>query len=158
MIFAMKRAVIFLLLPFSVWAQESVAPVEPVMEKGMTVKGLRSPFYNAKGERVAELIGGRARMQSPEVADVEHLRIDLFEGAHQTAQLYAPRCQTKVDTVDGVKHLVAESDGWVLIVTDAFRMTGRGFRFDTRDERFEVLGEVKILARPGLWKDVGVLF
>jgi hypothetical protein len=60
--------------------------------------------------------------------------------------------------VDGVKHLVAESDGWVLIVTDAFRMTGRGFRFDTRDERFEVLDEVKILVRPGLWENAGVLF
>jgi hypothetical protein len=154
----MKQAVILLLLPFSVWAQESVAPVEPLIEKGMTVEGLRSPFYNAEGERIAELIGGRARMQSPEVADVEHLRIDLFEGIHQTAQLYVPRCQTKVDMVDGVKHLVAESDGWVLIVTDAFRMTGRGFRFDTRDERFEVLDEVKILVRPGLWENAGVLF
>ena len=82
-------------------------------------------------------------MQTPEVADVEHLRIDLFEGAQQTAQLYAPRCQTKINMVDGVKHLVAESDGWVLIITDAFRMTGRGFRFDTRDERFEVLNELK---------------
>ena len=121
----MKRAVILILLPGLLWAQDAVVPV---LEKGMTVEGLRSPFYNTQGERIAELIGGRAHMQTPEVADVEHLRIDIFEGAHQTAQLYAPRCQTKIDMVDGVKHLIAESDGWVLIVTDAFRMTGRGFR------------------------------
>ena len=155
MIWAMKRAIILILLPTLVWAQDAVVAV---LEEGMTVEGLRSPFYNAQGERIAELIGGRARMQTPEVADVEHLRIDLFEGAQQTAQLYAPRCQTKINMVDGVKHLVAESDGWVLIITDAFRMTGRGFRFDTRDERFEVLNEVKILASPGLWKSSGVLF
>ena len=151
----MKRAVILILLPGLLWAQDAVVPV---LEKGMTVEGLRSPFYNAQGERIAELIGGRARMQTPEVADVEHLRIDIFEGAHQTAQLYAPRCQTRIDMVDGVKHLIAESDGWVLIVTDAFRMTGRGFRFDTRDKRFEVLNEVKILGSPGLWKSSGALF
>ncbi|HBO87950.1 MAG TPA: hypothetical protein DD620_04315 [Verrucomicrobia bacterium] len=151
----MKRAVILILLPGLLWAQDAVVPV---LEKGMTVEGLRSPFYNAQGERIAELIGGRARMQTPEVADVEHLRIDIFEGAHQTAQLYAPRCQTRIDMVDGVKHLIAESDGLVLIVTDAFRMTGRGFRFDTRDKRFEVLNEVKILGSPGLWKSSGALF
>ena len=155
MITAMKYAVILILLPMLVWAQDAVVAV---LEEGMTVEGLRSPFYNAQGELIAELIGGRARMQTPEVVDVEHLRIDLFEGAQQTAQLYAPRCQTKINMVDGLKHLVAESDGWVLIITDSFRMTGRGFRFDTRDERFELLNEVKILASPGLWKRSGVLF
>ena len=80
----------------SILAQDAVVAV---LEEGMT-GGLRSPFYNAQGERIAELIGGRARMQTPEAADVEHLRIDLFEGAQQLHN-FIPRWPMRFNMVDG---------------------------------------------------------
>ncbi len=148
---SMKRAFLLLGLPLWLLAQEASVPVAPVFEEGMTVEGLRSPFYDASGALVAELMGGRARMGSGEVADVEQLRVDLFEAGERRAQVYAPVCRTRMETVEGVQQLVAESEGWVLVVTDSFQLTGRGFRLDTRAGRFEVFSEVKVVGDREAW-------
>jgi hypothetical protein len=154
----MKRALLLLCFPLGLWAQEVSVPVAPVFEEGMTVEGLRSPFYDASGALVAELTGGRARVVSAEVADVEQLRVDLFETGERRAQVYAPACRTRMETVAGVKQLVAESEGWVLVVTDSFALTGRGFRLDTRAGRFEVFNEVKVLGDREAWSGEGLSF
>ena len=97
-------------------------------------------------------------MISAEVADVEQLRVDLFEAGERRAQVYAPACRTQMETVAGVKQLVAESEGWVLVVTDSFALTGRGFRLDTRGGRFEVFNEVKVLGDREAWSGEGLSF
>ena len=142
----MKIFILLILIPFQLNAQDSKISVAPLPESTMSVKGMRSPFYNEKSELIAELIGGRAFLLSSEFVNIEHVRINFYSEKKEITQLYTPNCKARISVVDGRKQIIVESDEWVVLKNDIVKVIGRGFKFDTQNEYFEIRNDVKIIA------------
>lgn len=152
----MKRVFNYLLtllvLCGTVRAREATnAPAESrlqeYMETGMEVSGLRAPYYDEKGNLKAQLYGGHARIIDEHTADVTNIRIDAFEHGKVVMTLYAPHCITRVIDKGKEKVLSVESAGDVLIEMKQMTISGHGFRFSSDSNRFEILGNSKVLVK-----------
>ncbi len=150
----MKRILCQLLVLSSVftvaYAQDS-APVpsmlDEYMETGMEVAGVRAPYYDEEGNLKAQLYGGYAKVLEGGVADVTNLRIDVFEDKKILMSVFAPQCFTKMEESDGQKILTVYSDGYVLIDMDEMTISGRGFRFSSAQNQFEILHDSTVLVK-----------
>lgn len=136
----------------SVCAQEAVNDQPPsrldeYMESGMEVAGVRAPYYDEEGQLKAELYGEQVKIIGGGVADVTNIRIDVYEQDAVFMTVFAPRCQTRVVEQGAEKVLVVESDGDVLIEMEQMTIAGRGFRFTSTSNRFEILSEAKVLVK-----------
>jgi len=153
----MNKAVLHFLIAFlvlPVFAQDDPEAVPPAskfdeyMERGMEVAGVRAPYYDEEGNLKAQLYGGHAKILDGGVADVTNLRIDVFEDRKVYMSIFAPRCFTKMEEGrDGKKMLSVYSEGDVLIDMDQMTITGRGFRFTSKENKFEILHDSKVLVK-----------
>ena len=141
-----------ILIPFQLNAQDSQISVAP-SESTMSVKGMRSPFYNEKSELIAELIGGRAFLLSSDFVNIEHVRINLYNEKKELTQLYTPNCKARISVIDGRKQIVVESEDWVVLKNANVEVIGRGFKFDTHNQYFEIRNDVKITTDFAVFKD-----
>lgn len=142
----------FLALPAV--AQDNPGAVPPAskldeyMEAGMEVAGVRAPYYDDEGNRKAQLYGGYAKILDGGVADVTNLRIDVFQDRKVFMSIFAPRCFTKMEEgKDGKKMLSVYSEGDVLIDMEQMTVTGRGFRFTSTENKFEILHDSRVLVK-----------
>ncbi len=147
----MKRVLYHLLLLLCmctvVHAKDSApAPsmLDDYMETGMEVAGVRAPYYDEDGNLQAQLYGGYAKVLEGGVADVSNLRIDVFEDKKVLMSVFAPQCYTKMDEQ---KILSVYSDGYVLIDMDEMTISGKGFRFTSEKNQFEILHDSKVLVK-----------
>jgi hypothetical protein len=154
----MKILILLILIPFQLKAQDSQISVASPSESTMSVKGMRSPFYNEKSELIAELIGGRAFLLSSDFVNIEHVRINLFNEKKETTQLYTPNCKARISVIDGRKQIVVESEEWVVLKNDNVEVIGRGFKFDTHNQYFEIRNDVKITTDFAVFKDSEEMF
>ena len=154
----MKILILLILIPFQLKAQDSQISVVSPSESTMSVKGMRSPFYNEKSELIAELIGGRAFLLSSDFVNIEHVRINLFNEKKETTQLYTPNCKARISVIDGRKQIVVESEEWVVLKNDNVEVIGRGFKFDTHNQYFEIRNDVKITTDFAVFKDSEEMF
>lgn len=153
----MKRYLIHItaLLMFvgSVFAEDaeekvpSANKLDEYMESGMEVSGVRAPYYDDDGNLKAQLYGGHARILDGQVADITNLRIDVYEDGNVFMTVFAPQCFTKMGTVDGKKILIVYSEGEVLLDMAQVTIAGKGFRFTSAENRFELLHESKVLVK-----------
>ena len=90
---------------------------------------------------------GDARLLEGGVADVSHLRIDVYDEGEIIMTVYAPQCFSRVIETDTEKILSVESEGEVLIDMPQMQIAGRGFRFTSEQNRFEILSDAKVLVR-----------
>ena len=154
----MKILILLILIPFQLKAQDSQISVASPSESTMSVKGMRSPFYNEKSELIAELIGGRAFLLSSDFVNIEHVRINLYNEKKEITQLYTPNCKARISVIDGRKQIVVESEEWVVLKNDNVEVIGRGFKFDTQNQYFEIRNDVKITTDFAVFKDSEEMF
>ncbi len=154
----MKILILLILIPFQLNAQDSQISIASPSESTMSVKGMRSPFYNEKGELIAELIGGRAFLLSSDFVNIEHVRINLYNEKKEITQLYTPNCKARISVIDGRKQIVVESEEWVVLKNDNVEVIGRGFKFDTHNQYFEIRNDVKITTDFAVFKDSEEMF
>ena len=154
----MKILILLILIPFHLKAQDSQISVASPSESTMSVKGMRSPFYNEKSELIAELIGGRAFLLSSDFVNIEHVRINLYNEKKEITQLYTPNCKARISVIDGRKQIVVESEEWVVLKNDNVEVIGRGFKFDTHNQYFEIRNDVKITTDFAVFKDSEEMF
>lgn len=154
----MKILILLILIPFQLKAQDSQISVASPSESTMSVKGMRSPFYNEKSELIAELIGGRAFLLSSDFVNIEHVRINLYNEKKEITQLYTPNCKARISVIDGRKQIVVESEEWVVLKNDNIEVIGRGFKFDTHNQYFEIRNDVKITTDFAVFKDSEEMF
>jgi hypothetical protein len=121
--------------------------LDEYMETGMEVAGVRAPYYDEEGNLQAQLYGGYAKVLEGGVADITNLRIDVFEDQKVIMSLFAPQCFTKMEEPDGKKTLTVYSDGYVLIDMEQMTISGRGFRFTSEENKFEILHDSKVLVK-----------
>jgi len=117
------------------------------METGMEVSGVRAPFYDDDGNLQAQLYGGHAKILEGGVAEVTNLRIDVFQEGEIVVTIFAPRCFSRMIEKDGKKTLAVDSEGDVLIDMEQMTIAGRGFRFTSEQNKFEVLHDAKVLVK-----------
>lgn len=152
----MKKAVCHLyvwLLVLGVCAQDKPAAVssgsklDKYMEIGAEMAGVDVPYYDESGVRKALLHCGKAKILEGKVADITNLRIDVFEDGKVIMTVFAPQCFTRIAEEDGKKLLLVYSKGDVLIDMEQMSITGRGFRFTSKENRFEILNDSKVLVK-----------
>jgi hypothetical protein len=117
------------------------------MDPGMEVVGVRSPYYDDEGVLQAQLYGEYAKVLEGGKADITNLRIDIYQDGEVTMTVFAPQCFTRVEESQGKKILTAHSDGIVLIEMEQMTISGRGFRFTSKNNRFEIMNDSKVLVR-----------
>ncbi|MDF7825257.1 hypothetical protein P4B35_14630 [Pontiellaceae bacterium B12227] len=149
---AVLQSLTMLLLCGTVFAQEtaetpSAGKLDEYLAAGMEVAEIHVPYYDDDGELRAQLYGGYARVMEGGIADVTNLRIDVFQDGDVFMTLFAPQCFTKIDQSGESKLLVAYSDGDVLIDMQQMTVSGRGFRFSSDANRFEILHDSKVLVK-----------
>lgn len=127
--------------------ESSSNKLDEYMESGMEVSGVRAPYYDDEGNLKAQLYGGHARIMEGQIADITNLRIDVYEEGEIFMTLFAPQCFTKKGEVDGKTVLIAYSDGDVLLDMEQVTITGKGFRFTSENNRFELFHESKVLVK-----------
>lgn len=121
--------------------------LDEYLETGMEVAGVRAPYYDDTGVLKAQLYGGHAKVLEGGVADVSNLRIDVFQDGKIFMTIFAPQCFTKIDDSGSSKILVVESEGEVLIDMEQMTVTGRGFRFTSKENKFEIDHDSKVLVK-----------
>ena len=141
-----------LILALPIFAQDSAkepsaSKLDEYLATGMEVAEIHVPYYDDDGELRAQLYGGSARVREGGIADVANLRIDVFQDGEVFMTLFAPQCFTKIDESGENKVLVAYSDGDVLIDMEQMTVSGRGFKFSSDANRFEILHESKVLVK-----------
>ena len=155
----MKHALNYLLavlaLCSSVCAQEadhdpSSSALDDYIETGMEMAGVRAPYYDIDGNLKAELYGEQVKILPGDVAEVTNIRIDVFEKGAVFMTVFAPQCNTRVVEQGGAKILSVESDGDVMIDMEQMTISGRGFRFTSENNRFDILSEAKVLVKKGV--------
>lgn len=120
------------------------------METGSEVAGVRVPYYDDEGNLKAELYGEHVKFLEDGVAEVTNIRIDVFEQGEVFMTVFAPQCYTRVIEQGGAKILSVESDGDVLIDMEQMTISGHGFRFNSENNRFDILSEAKVLVKKGV--------
>lgn len=125
----------------------SANKLDEYLETGMEVAGVRTPYYDDDGELKAQLYGGYAKVLEGAVADVTNLRIDVYQDGEVFMTIFAPQCFTKIDESADKKSLLVYSEGEVLIDLDQMTITGRGFRFSSEDNHFEILNDSIVLVK-----------
>ena len=73
----------------------------------------------------------------------------------EITQLYTPNCKARISVIDGRKQIVVESEEWVVLKNDNVEVIGRGFKFDTQNQYFEIRNDVKITTDFAVSKDSG---
>lgn len=134
----------------------SASMLDEYMETGMEVSGVRAPYYDDEGNLLAQLYGGHAKILEGGVAEVTNLRIDVFQDGVISMTLFAPYCFTRMVEKEGKKTLVVDSDGEVLIAMEQMTIAGRGFRFTSEENKFEILHDSKVLVKDAM-RDMGGL-
>jgi|GEM_PF-2729407 len=132
--------------------------LEEYMETGMEVAGIRAPYYDDAGELKAQLYGGYAKVLEGGVAEIMNLRIDVFQDKRVLMSVFAPQCVTEIVEVEGKRVLVVRSEGEVLIDMEQMTISGRGFRFSSEENRFEILHDSKVLVKESARMTQGVEF
>jgi hypothetical protein len=121
--------------------------LDEYIETGMEMAGVRAPYYDIEGNLKAELFGQQVKILAGGVADVTNIRIDVFEKGALFMTIFAPQCNTRVIDQVGEKILSVESDGDVLVEMQQMTISGRGFRFTSESNRFDILSEARVLVK-----------
>jgi hypothetical protein len=120
------------------------------MSPGMEVSGIRAPFHDDQGRLQAQLYGGYAKVRDGGVAEITNLRIDVYRDDRVAMTIFAPKCvsrQQESSENPGTKVLSVTSDSDVLIELQEMSVIGRGFRFSSEHNRFEILHDAKVLVK-----------
>ena len=108
-----------------------------------SVAGVRIPEYDDQGRLKSQMFGDLAKTLSDGNVEITGLKIEFYEGTQVTMRVTAPLC-----LFDRVR-TTAQSEGPVRIARDKMVVTGTGFQFNNRDERFKILSKAKVVLKGG---------
>lgn len=137
-------AVVFLVCNIAAAQTASTPSLSDLVAGEMEAEGTSMVFYD-EGSLKALLFGRHAKVLENEVIDVSDLRIDVYQDGKIDAAIYAPQCLVHAVERGEETILVAESDGEVLVEFDGLTIVGRGFRFRSDQNRFEILKDAKVI-------------
>ncbi|MDZ8120075.1 hypothetical protein [Pontiella agarivorans] len=125
-------------------------------DSGDGIEGINVPYYGENGELQARIFGGYAKLLDNAKVEVKNIRIDVYDKGRVIMTIYAPQCFTTLDEAGDVKVLRVYSDGEVLIEMEQMTVAGRGFRFSSAQNRFEILEDSRVLIKKGAREMEGV--
>ncbi len=127
-------------------AQTATTPsLSDLMAGQLEAEGIRVPYYDEEGNLKAMLYGWTAKVLENNVVDISELRIDVYKERKLDASIFAPQCLVHEVKINKESILVAESLGEVLVELDGLTIVGKGFRFRSDQNRFEILKEAKVI-------------
>ena len=103
----------------------------------------RVPEYDEQGRLKSQMFGELAKSLPDGNVEITGLKIEFYEGTQVNVRVTAPLC-----VFDRVRN-VAQSDGPVRIARDNMVITGTGFQFDKKDERFKIRSKAKVVLKGG---------
>jgi hypothetical protein len=104
-----------------------------------TIERFRLPEFDANGVKKSEVFGERAVIPPDGKVRITGLRILLYKEGEVDATLTASECT--FDRTDKV----AFSNGDVTITRGKMKVTGKGFRWASDNQRIEILNEVRVV-------------
>jgi len=116
-------------------------------ESGDGIEGFNVPFYDEDNVRQANLYCGYAKLLDNELVDVTNIRIDVYDEGKVIMTIYAPQCFASIDQAVNEKMLKVHSEGDVLIEMEQMSIVGKGFRFSSEQNKFEILSDSRVLIR-----------
>ncbi len=127
----------------------SSSSLEDYVDPGAEIlgEGAHYQYYDEDGDLRAQLYGGQLRNLGEGKVDVTDVRIDVYEKGVVVMTIYAPQCVMHVEEHGKKNVLLVDSEGDVLIDSDRMTIAGRGFRFSSHSNRFEILSEAKVLVK-----------
>ncbi len=138
-------AVVFLVCNIVAAQTASTPSLSDLVAGEMEAEGVSTAFYDAEGNLKALLYGRHSKVLKNEVVDITDLRIDVYQDGKIDAAIYAPQCLVHFVKRGEETILVAESDGEVLVELEGLTIVGRGFRFRSDQNRFEILKDAKVI-------------
>lgn len=105
------------------------------------VKGFRIPDYDDDGQLKSQLFGDVAKMNQDNTVDITRLRIELYKNGVIDLTVTAPQC-----TFDR-KNGVASSPSAVRITQEQVVVTGKDFTYSTKDQRFTIRDEARVVLK-----------
>lgn len=123
-----------LVLVFGVagWAEDSGT---------QTVAGFRVPEYDENNQLKSQLFGDFAKVLPDGIIEITQLKIDFYSEGKVEMTVTAPKCTYKQ------KEGKAESDTDVRITREDMVVTGNGFAWNGRDEKFEIFKDAKVVLK-----------
>ena len=123
-----------LLLAFGVagWAEDSSM---------QTVAGFRVPEYDENNQLKSQLFGDFAKVLPDGIIEITQLKIDFYSEGKVEMTVTSPQCTYKQ------KEGKAESEAAVRITREDMVVTGKGFAWNGRDEKFQIFKEAKVVLK-----------
>ena len=112
-----------------------------------TVAGFRVPEYDENNQLKSQLFGDFAKVLPDGIIEITQLKIDFYSEGKVEMTVTAPQCTYRQ------KEGKAESDADVRITREDMVVTGRGFAWNGRDEKFEIFKDAKVVLK-GVHKQV----
>ncbi|MBN2685514.1 MAG: hypothetical protein JXR40_09570 [Pontiellaceae bacterium] len=138
-------AVVFFLCNIAAAQTASTPSLSDLMAGQVEAEGIRVPYYDEEGNLKAMLYGWTAKVLENNVINISELRIDVYKDGKLDASVFAPQCLVHEVKRNEESILVAESAGEVLVELDGLTIVGKGFRFRSDQNRFEILNEAKVI-------------
>ncbi len=110
-------------------------------EVGQTVAGFRVPEYDADNNLKSQLFGDFARVLADGVIEITGLKIDFYSKQQVAMTVTSPKCRYNQ------KVNLAESDADIRIARENMVVTGVGFSWNGRDERFLIRDQAKVVLK-----------
>ena len=107
----------------------------------LNVAGVRIPEYDEQGRLKSQLFGDLAKSLPDGNIEITGLKVEFYEGTQVNMRVTAPLC-----LFDRARN-TAQSEGPVRIARDTMVITGTGFLFNNREERFKILKDVKVVLK-----------
>ena len=117
------------------------APGGAKEESAQTVTGFRVPEYDENNHLKSQLFGDFAKVLPDGVIEITQLKIDFYSDGKVDMTVTSPKCTYKQ------KEGMAESEAEVRIARDNMVVTGRGFTWKGRDEKFQIFNEAKVVLK-----------
>lgn len=111
-------------------------------EAGQTVAGFRVPEYDADNNLKSQLFGDFARVLPDGVIEITGLKIDFY-AKQQEVQMTVTSPKCRYDQ----KANVAESEAEIRISRENMVVTGVGFSWNGRNERFHIRDQAKVVLK-----------
>lgn len=116
---------------------------------GQTVTGFRMPNYDEQNNLKSVLFGDFARVRPDGLIEITNLKIDFYEEGRVNMTVTSPQC------LFNRAESTARSDGPVRIQRDNLLITGTGFWWSAREERFEIYAQSRVEIRGGASRATG---
>ena len=110
-------------------------------QEAQTVSGFRVPQYDDQNRLKSELFGDFAKVLPDGIIEISQLKIDFYAGDKVDMTVTSPYC-----TYDQ-KQARAESEADVRITREKMIVTGVGFTWDGRDEKFKIKKQAKVVLK-----------